>query len=209
MINIDLREVMTLWINLDEHTQNASEMTKMLDDAKFKNHARTPGVRVKGLEKIRDEQRADHYVGVGLAQMNAWTKIKGNLPALILEDDVKITLNYRPIISVPDNTDAVYLGYSNAGTAVGVDMQNGYARIKQVMSGHAILYLSDRYLQETINISKHCLFDLWLPFDVGTASIQQQFNVIAPYAPFFAQSNDRISENKWEHFTKNPIRMYN
>jgi hypothetical protein len=208
MINIDLRDVPTLWINLKEHEKNADEMKQMLDSYGFKDHRRTPGVRVSGLEKVRDNQRADHYTGVGIAQMNAWSQIKGHLPALILEDDVKITHNFRPMISVPDGTDAVYLGFSNAGTACGVDMKNGYARIRQVMSGHAILYLTKRYLQETINVAKHCLFDLAVPFDVGTASIQQQFNVIAPYSPFFAQSDDRLSENKWEHFTKNSIRMF-
>ena len=59
---------------------------------------------------------------------------------LILEDDAKVTENFNPIIEVPVNTDAIYLGASHGNNEyVAADIGNGLARIRNLYATHAIL----------------------------------------------------------------------
>jgi hypothetical protein len=205
-MKIDLRTVRTLWLNLKEHERNAQEMQQMLDSAGFVNHARSPGIRVSGHERVDYDQKVDHFMGVGLAQLQAMREIRDNLPALILEDDVKIR-NLDPILEIPDDTDAVYLGYSVlAGNSPCVDLENGYVKIEDVLTSHAILYITPAYLKAAMTVVRFYLLEKCAPLDLGLARIQWKYQVLAPYAPKFIQSDDRDSQNKWEKLTSRPLR---
>lgn len=205
---IDIREIPTRWINLEEHQANKAHMTSMLNSLGFKNHARTPGIRVSGYEGNSFHQPINHFMGVGLAQVHAMTKIKDFLPGLILEDDVKTTPDYNPILNIPDDVDAVYLGVSNAGHAFGRNLNNGYARIFHVLAAHAIVYVSPRFIEAVINMAKTCLLENMTPFDVPLSQLLTNYNIITPIRPYFYQSNEKESQNKWEHLTINPLKIY-
>lgn len=207
-MNIDLREIPVLWINLKEHEKNKEHTTNLLNRLGFKNHQRTPGIRVSGYDSANYGQSIDHYMGVGLAQLNAMRSIKDQLPALILEDDVDVTEFYNPIIRIPDGTDAVYLGVSKAGKAYGYNLKNGYARIFNVLAAHAILYISKPMIEEVIEMAKKSLINDQMPFDIPLSQIQQKYQIITPVDPFFYQSDKKESQNKWESLTTGRIKIY-
>jgi hypothetical protein len=47
----------------------------------------------------------------------------------------------------------------------------------------------------------HCIEDLKHPWDVGAASVQFHTKVYTPNKPYFYQSDERESANKWQYFT--------
>ena len=204
-MKIDLRNVPVTWINLDTHTENAKNITEHLDSLGFTNHYRTAGVIDDTPGQGPYGIRKGHYIGVGRAMMNAWSTIKDKLPGLVLEDDVVASEDFQPVIEVPDNVDAVYLGVSHAGQVEAKDIGGGWARVKNMLAAHAILYCSERYMNAVEQMTNHCLFEECVPFDLGTAKLQNDFFVITPHKPFFYQSDSRQSTTKWEDLTKRPL----
>ena len=208
-MKIDLRKLKTYWINLKDHEQNATEMVEMLGRLGFENHERVPGIRVSGFEKRVDRNRfpLDYFMGVGLAQMNAIKTVKGSLPALVLEDDVKESEHFEPVIEVPDDADAVYLGLSECDKSYGHQISDKFARIYDMQCGHAIVYLSQKYTDEVMEVGKYCLINEQIAFDHGTRHIMKQYNVYAPLNPYFYQAASRTSSHKWEEGTKKPLNI--
>lgn len=148
--------------------------------------------------------------------------LKNNLdnPLLILEDDVEFTGEIN--CEIPENTDAVYLGISkdaghptentHNGPSIYKDFNNSQVQIINMLSGHAILYLSRRYKEAVINIlenhlKKHMVvypLDPKLRIKLGSTKIidkgfwyndvlfsrlQSSFLVLANKKPSFYQSN--------------------
>jgi hypothetical protein len=205
---IDIRKIPTFWINLIEHTENHRSMNSLLSSHGFINHQRTPGIRVTGFEGKAYHQSINHYMGVGLAQLNAMRQCQPSLPSLILEDDVDITPHFNPILDIPDNTDAVYLGVSTAGNPFGIKINQNYARIFNVLAAHAIIYISPTFLSAAMTASKECLIDKLAPFDIAMSNLLSSYNVLTPIRPYFYQSNNKQSENKWEELTNKSLKIY-
>lgn len=125
-------------------------------------------------------------------------------PVLILEDDCDITKWYNPIIEIPDDADAVYLGTSvrgliddwkyhdyrtfpiwrNKPTLLG-DFGQVY-KIKNMLSTHAILFVSKRYKEYCMNLVEYRSIDD-LPVDVIYAAGMKDYNIYATKEPFFYQ----------------------
>jgi hypothetical protein len=51
------------------------------------------------------------------------------------------------------------------------------------------------------SVAQHCINDLQQPWDLGASSIQFQTKVYTPNKPYFYQSDNRNSANKWQFFT--------
>ena len=125
-----------------------------------------------------------------------------DVPILVLEDD----LEYTGIedFDFVENADAIYFGISkDAGDPVknihitrpGVDCvaefseySNNQVRILNMLSGHAILYISERY--------KRAVIDTLTPYisipyynDVLISRIQRNFTILANKKPSFFQSH--------------------
>ena len=101
-MNLDLREIPVLYINMDREVEKRNRIETYIDQLGFKNKIRIAGV------VHPDGARA----GCALAQHNALLEI--DPPFIILEDDAT-PLNFNPIISIPDDSDAFYLGISSWG----------------------------------------------------------------------------------------------
>ena len=108
---IDIREINCRWINLDSAKENADRMHGVCEELGIKNNKRFPAIVAPSPEGTRPSEK--HYVGVAKSHMGCILESRENLPTLIFEDDVAVTEDFNPIIEVPDDTDAIYLGTSH------------------------------------------------------------------------------------------------
>lgn len=202
-MQIDLREILVVWINLDKDVENANLMVEQLEKHGFKNHARFPGLTP---DKI-DPPIENHWYGFGcgMSHVKILETFKG-IPLLILEDDAKITDCFNPIINIPDNADAIYLGTSSGNPAYMAKSYNDeYFRIGKVLSTHAVLYLTQEFKVNVAEVTKLFVYHYQQPVDIGVASTLERYKVYAPKCPYFIQSDERASNNKWEWITARPL----
>lgn len=201
---IDLRTIPTVWINLDSATGNAAVMNERFRQHRFDNTIR------KSARKIDPPpgtpQVIQHYVGCAQSHIDILEDTNYPCPLLILEDDSEFTENFHPMIEVPDDTDAVYLGVSSGNPHYLSKRANKYfMRVGKILATHAILYLNPEYRKMIAEIAKVFVYRLKVPFDNGCALIQERFNVLTPNKPFFVQANARQSANQWEDITSRPL----
>ena len=132
MINIDIREKPVFWINLNDAVDRRSSMERMFDKYGFKNVTRVEGVR-HPIGKI----------GCGKAFLRAFEQAPDE-DFIILEDDCVETKMFRPIISLPEDTDGLYLGISmwglteeGSGPNIRLDVvDESTCRIYNMLSAH-------------------------------------------------------------------------
>jgi hypothetical protein len=203
-MRIDLREIPVVWINLDSATKNAEQMEKKLKDYGFKNTYRK-SARVIPAPPGTISSNA-HYVGCAQSHIDILDDKNYSTPLLILEDDAEFSTNYNPILNIPDDSDGIYLGVSSGNVFYQTKKYNeDYMRIGGILATHAILYLTETYRNNMSNVAKYCIHNLQKPWDMGAASLQMQYRVYTPNKPYFYQSDDRESANKWQHFTDNSL----
>ena len=122
-------------------------------------------------------------------------------PFIIFEDDCKAK-NFRTIIDVPDDSDAVYLGISSwgrmnshSGPCVQYeDLNGGLLRIYNMLSAHSVLYLDEEYISLCSKIA-HQSFDTAQHQDIGFAEIQRYYNVYAFDDPLFYQTSSNGTDD--------------
>jgi GR25 family glycosyltransferase involved in LPS biosynthesis len=133
-----------------------------------------------------------------------------DIPLLILEDDAKITKDFNPILEVPNDIDSVYVGTSSGNPYYMTKNYNDtFFRIGNVLSTHAVLYLSEKFKKAVAEVTKLFVYQYQKPVDIGVASILQHFKVLAPKKPYFVQADERNSNNKWEFITARPLENKN
>ena len=207
-MKIDLRNVYTQWVNLDEKTDNAQYMQGIFKKYGFENTHRFSAVRKTAThENVRPGE--EHYPGIAESQIACMKNIldRGE-PGLILEDDIGVNDNFSPVIEIPDDADAFYLGTSHGDQnydAVDLGRGDGICKISRMLSAHSILHISDRWLQRIQDQTLDWMYATNRPFDVHLYSIQAEYNVYAFHTPFFYQADERDSSNKWENLTKEPL----
>ena len=148
------------------------------------------------------------WIGCGLSHIRALRAWDGARPLLILEDDVAAGPAFAPIITVPADADAVYLGVSRYGAVEPVDYVGfvdvlameaaapGWLRLHNMLGAHAILHLTPRWRTAASEAMIEALIDRnWDP-DRGLAAIQGAFNVYAPLAPAFHQAPELQPEGR-------------
>ena len=183
-MNLDLREVPAIYMNLEHHVDKNNNMQKILKECGFKNIIRVEGVL-----------RPDNPVaGCSAAHHKALLEIEP--PFIIFEDDCEVK-NFRPIIEIPDNTDAVYLGISSWGRMNGHSgpyvqyekIKDDLYRVYNMLSGHSVLYLTQQYVEICQKICYHAGYIIEDYQDIGFAEIQRWFSVYAFDEPFFYQTS--------------------
>lgn len=194
---IDLKKIHTLWYGgfKPERKQRIESLFNKLD---------IPNSHV---DSIYDKN------GIIGCMMSNQKSIKQSLnyehPVLIMEDDCNSTEWYTSLIEVPDDADAVYVGTSirgltkdwmykdyrhdpiwvNTPTCFG-DFGQTY-KITNMLSTHAILYVSKRYKEHCINLVEYrVMYDL--PVDIIYAAGMEKFNIYALKRPIFYQECECI-----------------
>jgi hypothetical protein len=203
-MKIDLREIPVVWINLDSATDNAKAMQERLDKHGFKKTYRKSARVIPA--PVGTVSTNAHYVGCAQSHIDILDDSAYGSPLLILEDDAEFSDAFNPVIEIPDDSEGIYLGVSSGNRGYQTKKYNDeYMRIGGILATHAILYVNDRFKQIMSFVAKHCINDLKSPWDVGAASIQFQTRVYTPNKPFFYQSDDRNSANKWQFFTDSAL----
>jgi hypothetical protein len=132
-------------------------------------------------------------------------------PILILEDDVEWTGIEEFVFY--SKADAIYLGLSRSGghptenshfeDSVFEPWSDSHAKILNMLSGHAILYISREYKEAVIkSIKTNILYH----HDVLLSRLQPNFTILANKKPIFYQSskfNVGMHEENWTKFELN------
>ena len=207
---IDLREIPVVWINLDRAKDNAEKMEEQFKKYGFKNHRRFSAVTPDILKNEWNFDDGNYVHACGMSHFLILNEIIDKGPVLILEDDAKITDNFNPIIEVDDRVDGIYVGISTGNRNYRTkSFDQNFLRVANMLSTHAILYISENYKKTIKDVVCHYIFNLRYPFDVGISSVQDRFTILAPTNPYFIQSDERNSEHKWEFFTLGPLENRN
>ena len=214
-MKIDLREILTLYINLPHHTEKRDKIHGMLRELKFKNFHRLAGY----------EYPENPIAGCSRAHYHSLNS--ENIPFILFEDDAFV-MNQEwnnGIIEVPDDADAVYLGNSTWGRMNGhngeyvqydtVEGYSGILRVYNMLATHAILYLSKEYTDLIKRVAYHTGYVIENYNDVGFAEVQRYFKIYALDKPLFGQSSNMTatvlpitSFNHTECMNITPLQFY-
>jgi hypothetical protein len=182
---MQIADIPAIYINLDRDVDRRHSTEAALKNLGFEKIIRSPGI-------LREPYwvgcAAAHYVALGIIDP----------PFIIFEDDVQ-TLNKYDAISVPEKADAIYLGVSKWARIDGYDSfllrykketENLY-RIYNMLSAHAILYLSQTYVAACRAIAEQSAHEYGIHWDRGLAEVQRFFKVYALDRPMvFQKSNE-------------------
>ena len=181
-MNLDLRDVSAVYINLKKDVKKDFAMKALILDCGFKNTIR-----------VEAEYTPNSLAGCSLSHYNALSEI--DPPFIVFEDDC-VVKNFNPNIEIPDDADAVYLGISSWGRMNShsgpfvqyEEVSDGLLRIYNMLSAHAILYLNHEYISLCKKISQQA-YEIADHQDIGFAEIQRYYNVYAFDDPMFYQTS--------------------
>ena len=193
-MNLDLRKIPAVYINLDKDIEKNKQMQSMLSDLGFETVIR--------VEAYSFPDR--HLSGCSLSHHVALNEI--DPPFIVFEDDC-VVKDFKPEIQIPDDTDALYLGISSwgrmnshSGPFVQYEvLENGLIRVYNMLGAHAILYLSTEYTSLCSKIAKSA-YETAEHQDIGFAEVQKYYNVYAFDEPMFYQTSS--------NGTDQPLRTY-
>lgn len=203
-MQIDLREIPVVWINLDSAKKNAELMEERFKKFGFKNTHRKSGLIIP--PPPNTDKSIAHFRGCGQSHIDILDDENYSTPLLVLEDDVEFIENFNPVIDIPEESDGIYLGVSSGNLFYkSCRKDQNYLRIAGILAAHAILYVTPRFRAAMSEAGKYCLYEINQPWDVGTAAIQVNYNVYTPNIPQIFQCDDRENANKWQRLTDKPL----
>ncbi len=209
MQRYDLREIPFFYINLDDAKERNEKMIKILGDLEIKNFKRINATK----HRVGQAGTARSMLEALEIAINPIVSPLGT-PFVILEDDVEVK-RWDPIIEVPENADALYLGISgwgrmngHSGPFVQYDkyVYPGIHQVYNMLGGHAIMYFRDRYIDLVRRVCLHAGYDIEDHPDIGFAEIQRWHNVYAVDDPYFYQtSSDGNQRVTYIPLTEQPL----
>lgn len=185
---VKLKEIQVIYIcpdHNDKYHKRKLHMDNLLNKLQFKNiiHYKS------GTEK--------YPICLNNATIDIFSKYKP--PFLLLEDDIQPTQDIPDYLEIPDNTDAFYLGLSgrrahafynyDEGDSKFEHIKNELFKVKNMLGGHAILYLTPNYICNLRNqlITKPDYYN-----DVIMGQIQNKYNIYCNRKSYFYQSAEFI-----------------
>lgn len=194
MLKINLLKIPVFYINMTKDTNKNEYLSSKLKELGFESITR--------IDAIQDKKG---IIGLSKSQNLALSQIRP--PFIILEDDCDPKY-FTPEIEVPEDADAVYLGNSPWGRLNGYHglltktkkiNENTY-RVFNMLSSHAILYLTDSYVDICKRTTRYCIDTSNIPMDVPFADIQKYYNVYVFDKPHFIQkeySGSMTNASQW------------
>ena len=186
-MKINLRNLNTYYINLDEKEDRRISIEYTLNRLNFSSVTRVSGVKCD-----------DGKVGCARSQHKVLSDTSIQTPFLLMEDDCLFTGNYDFEIKVPDDADALYLGNSQWARYLNFSgpflhyqkIDDIIVKVYNMLAAHAVIYFTDEYRQVCSRISKYCGYQLLDHMDNGYAEIQKYYNVYSLNMPIFKQSGN-------------------
>ena len=194
-MNLDLREIPFYYINLERDTERRERVEEILKP-----------LGIKSITRIDAIEHSYGAAGTPRSMLKAMD-LAGGGPFVLIEDDIALK-DWQPIIEVPDDADALYIGTSGWGRMNGhsgpfvqyEEVTGNLLRVYNMLSGHAIVYLSDRYIDLCKRICYHAGYVIEDQVDIGFAEVQRWHNVYALDTPIFYQTsadgNRYVTENR-------------
>lgn len=197
---IDLRKIKTVFIcpeHNEKYKERCAHMFALLKKMGFEHIAHYKS----GL------QTYDPYP-LNIATYNI-LQMHMNEPVFIIEDDVEFLSDLNMILEIPINADAIYLGISgcnynfesqiNEASAKFEIINSKYIRVLNMLSAHAILYISPTYKTFIASALKLA----HTANDIEICKHQSKFNLYAVRKPICWQSAVLNNNWKWiEYITK-------
>ena len=184
-MNLDLREIPFYYINLDDAVERKERTESQLKELGIKSITRVPAIR-----------HTYGAAGTPRSMLKALELAHSGKPFVLMEDDVAVK-RWEPVIDIPDDSDAFYLGISGWGRMNShsgpfvqwESVDDSILRIYNMLSGHAIMYISDRYIDLAKCIAYHAGYNIEDHVDIGFAEVQRWHNVYAFDDPYFYQTS--------------------
>jgi len=196
-MKLDLRKIPFYYINLDNAVDRRNTMEKILSSLEIENYSRIEAI-----------YNSNGHLGVSQTFTESLGKLKEiGGPFVILEDDVQLK-NWNPIIDIPDDTDAFYLGISGWGRMNGhsgpcVQYQNitdDIVKVSNMLTLHAVLYITDGWIEMARKACEFAAYKVQAPSgycDIQVAECQRWYNIYAFDNPYFyqtsAEGNQRVT----------------
>ena len=185
MPRLDLREVPFYYINLDDAVERRERTESQLKELGIKSVTRVDAIR-----------HSFGAAGTPRSMLKALELAHNGEPFVLMEDDVAVK-RLDPIVEIPEDADAFYLGISgwgrmnsHSGPFVQWDrVDDNTLQVYNMLSGHAIMYISDRYIDLAKRISHHAGYVIENHVDIGFAEVQRWHNVYALDDPYFYQTS--------------------
>jgi hypothetical protein len=190
-MKIDLRQIPAVYMNLEKHIEKNERMYSMLSTMGFN--------AIERIEGVLDSENS--VAGCSKAHHKALSMF--DAPFILFEDDcVLYEENFQPIVELPDDADALYLGVSSWGRMNGHDGEYvqydefedhpNLLRIYNMLGGHSVVYLNDFYRKMCAKVAYHAGYVIKNYQDIGFAEIQRFFNVYSLNNPIFYQTSNEL-----------------
>lgn len=184
-MNLDLREVPFYYINLEDAVERRNKVEADLQS-----------LGIKSINRVDAIRHSNGAAGTPRSMLKALELAHNGDPFVLVEDDISIK-RWDPIIEFPDDADAFYLGISgwgrmnsHSGPFVQWDkVSDEILRVYNMLSGHAILYISDRYIDLAKRICYNAGYNIEDHVDIGFAEVQRWHNIYAFDDPYFYQTS--------------------
>jgi len=187
-MQLDLRQCETMALSLPEDTIRRESIVA---------HCTQLGLAWRLIDGVK---ASPGKIGCALSHLRALRLSTPGRPLLILEDDIGVSESFTPVIEAPGDADAVYLGGTIFGAielvdyvgftgAIAADEVNGeLLRVYNLLSTHAILYVTERFKAAAAEATMHAIVDRDWEHDKAMARLQETYTVYAWRRPMFYQA---------------------
>lgn len=191
---IDLTKLDSYVINLDHQPDRLAEVSTVLNSKgiAFKRHKAFNAGQGTGTNTQQGFQACSQ------SHLSLLSSLKS--PFIVFEDDVVVTQNWRSVIDIPEDTDALNLGasvwgyvrpninHAYAGVVTVTRYNDDFKRAHNMCAAHGIVYLTEKFRLSVIETIKDCINN-GIPWDMGLAKIQKDFVYLIPNKPFIYQKD--------------------
>jgi GR25 family glycosyltransferase involved in LPS biosynthesis len=191
---INILNLPVFYINLKEEKIKSKETRETLKSLGFKDIRRFDAILGK-----------DKKEGCAMSHQAILKEINIDGPFIIFEDDIEINDSFNPIINVPEDADAVYLGLSafalnNNKTdqdLIADRVDDSIYRIYNMLAAHAILYIQKDYYR-FISKAIDAMLKANRNQDNARADTMKYFNVYALNHPLFYQGEKHRKATRFD-----------